>query len=119
MELNITAFVREQDMFDFSHSAAEGGHTAGTDTWRAAIAASPTYMFVNDATRDDIRDWVAEFGAWDRDEIDAWSDVELDALLLQFAAGDVRGMEDADDAAEPEGRVYRDENHEWFMYIGR
>lgn len=117
MELNITAFVREQDMFDFSHSAAEGGHTAGTDTWRAAIAASPTYMFVTDDTRDDIREWAAAFGAWEREEIDAWSDVELNALVLQFAAGDVRAMEATGNDDEPEGNVYRADG-EWFMYIG-
>lgn len=118
MELNITAFVREQDMFDFSHSAAEGGQGAFRDTWRAAIAASPTYMFVTDATRDDIRDWAAALGAWEREEIDAWSDVELNALVLQFAAGDVRAMEARDDNGEPEGNVYRADDGGWFMYIG-
>lgn len=33
---------------------------------------------------------IAEFGAWEDEEIAGWSNEEIDALVLQYAAGDLR-----------------------------
>jgi hypothetical protein len=37
-----------------------------------------------------FRDFVRSSGGWDDDEINAWSDSELNALCLQWIAGDIR-----------------------------
>jgi hypothetical protein len=91
MELNITEFYNTAGMIDYSVSVAEIGVNAGTDTWQAACEDSPDYMILdNDDKREAFRQYVKGFGAWDDSEIAAWSDVELNALLLQIIAGDVR-----------------------------
>ena len=118
MEIDVTAFVAEHSMWDCAHSIFEGNPTAGRDTWEAALEISrtdPACMFVNDDTRQELRDHFASFGAWARDEIEAWDDAELNALLLQFVAGDVRNLEEHPDA-EP-GRTYRHEGRT-FISIG-
>jgi hypothetical protein len=65
MEIDITAFVRE---------------------------ASST-QFITAESRDAFERWAREFGAWDRDEIAAWSLDECNALLLQYIAGDLNKLE--------------------------
>ena len=37
MEIDITSFFENAEPFEFSHSIAEGGRTAGPDTWRAVL----------------------------------------------------------------------------------
>lgn len=118
MEIDVTPFVTEHSMWDCAHSVAEGGPTAGRDTWEAALEISrtdPACMFVSDATRQELRDHFASFGAWDRDEIEAWDDAELNALLLQFVAGHVRELQEHPDA-EP-GATYQHDGRT-FTYIG-
>lgn len=88
MELNITALI-EKDLFPFSHSAMEGGENAGRNTWNNAKEESLS-LLDTDEKKEAFRDYVKTFGAWERDEIWAWDDVELNALLLQMIAGDVR-----------------------------
>lgn len=91
MELNITEFYNTAGMIDYSASVAEIGANAGKDTWEAACTDSNDYMILDDEEkREAFRQYVKGFGAWDDSEIAAWSDVELNALLLQMVAGDVR-----------------------------
>lgn len=106
MVLDVTAFITEYDMWDFAHSAFEGGPTAGADTWRAAMECPLMLATLDNA--EEIRDWLRGFGAWDRDEIDGWSLRELNALLLQFISGDYRAIEElsAHDASESIGRLW-------------
>lgn len=123
MEIDVTAFVQSFDMFDFAHSEAEHcgvPGTAGQDTWKAALdlatrahaallgapigygadmAADDIILgfcaLVTPATRDEIEDWIGEFGAWSREEIEGWDDAHLCALVFQCIAGDARRMVDA------------------------
>lgn len=90
MELNITKFFNEACAKDYQASIAEIGENAARDTWQAAIDDSPVYMFVNDDTRDDIQAHFRAYGAWSEDEIKAWSDIELNAILIQDIAGSIR-----------------------------
>lgn len=91
MELNITKFYNETAPMDYSASVAEIGNNAGADTWRAACEDSPDHMILDtDEKREAMREHVRGFGAWSDEEIDAWSDIELNALLLQMIAGDIR-----------------------------
>lgn len=94
MELNITEFYNTAGMIDYAASVAEIGENAGVDTWQAACEDSNDYMILdNEEKREAFRQYVKGFGAWDDSEIAAWSDIELNALLLQMIAGDVRSGE--------------------------
>lgn len=91
MELNITEFYNNASPRDYSASVAEIGANAGPDTWRAACDDSPDYMILDDDDkRQAMREHMRGFGAWSDAEIAAWSDTELNALLIQCIAGDIR-----------------------------
>jgi hypothetical protein len=118
-EVNVTCLVSEVDPFDLAHSAAEAGTP---NQWADAldIAEGRTLPGLD---VDEAKEYFAGFGAWNREEIATWTDQEVVALVLQFAAGDLReaqslcpgdGLGDVDwDAAEAlasegtiGGRVY-------------
>ena len=91
MELNITEAFNAIAPRDYSASVAEIGANAGPDTWRAAVEDSPEYMLLDTGDkREAFKAHIRGFGAWDEEEIAAWSDVELNALFLQMIAGDMR-----------------------------
>jgi hypothetical protein len=130
MEINITSFFNNARHADYSASVAEIGDNAGTITWRNALEDSPKWNLLDtEEKRDAFREYVKGFGAWSDDEIAGWSNVELNALFVQFVAGDVReGFErDADNLWEnyytlcEEGRVsgnlFRDDNGQIYYYL--
>ena len=134
MQIDISALL-EEDLFQFSHSAAEGGENAGRNTWNAALRDASTRrppLLSTDEQLESFRAWVADFGAWDAEEIAAWSAEEINALFLQFISGDVReagaddlgslGWEEYQKNAEA-GRVssylYRDESGRIFYDLSR
>lgn len=130
-EINITRFFKEAAPMDYSASVAEIGADAGPSTWRAACEDAPDFNFLDtEDLREDFREHVAEFGAWSRERIAAWTDVELNALFLQMVAGDMRdtGMDaDSWDWAEYEkgaergtwsGRIFRADSGDVYYYIG-
>ena len=91
MDLNITQVFNAIAPRDYSASVAEIGASAGADTWRAAIDDSPDFMLLDtDDKREAFKRLVRGYGAWSDAEIAAWSDVELNALLLQMIAADMR-----------------------------
>lgn len=116
MELDITRFFHEAAPMDYSASIAEIGRNAGPDTWRAACDDAPDYNILDDEEkREAFRAYVGDFGAWTDEEIAAWSDVELNALLLQMIAGDIR---EADlDQESPDWAKY-EEGAEQGRYAG-
>jgi hypothetical protein len=92
MEIDITSLLKT-NLFTFSHSAAEGGQDAGQNTWKAANRhAEETAPPLLDTPEklDTFRDWVGDSGGWTREEIDAWTPTECNALFLQWIAGDCR-----------------------------
>ena len=94
MEICVNCLLNDVDPFDLSHSIAEGGKNAGRDTWAASVdAAKRKRPVLKPSQRQAARDYFAEFGAWDDDEIRAWTHTELDALVLQYAAGDLREIQ--------------------------
>lgn len=77
--------------FDLSNNAATLGDNAGKLTWKASLETSAKIPLLNsDERQDAFRDFVESSGGWPREDIDTWYDVELNALLLQWIAGDVR-----------------------------
>lgn len=93
MEIDISRLFNPGEFAprDYSASVAEIGENAGRATWQAACNDSAEFMLLDtDEKREAMRDHVRGFGAWDADEIAAWSDLELNALFLQMVAGDMR-----------------------------
>lgn len=90
MEINITSLL-DLPAFNLSHSRAEGGENAGRNSWQAAMdQAEETALLDTPEKLEAFRDWVADTGAWDEDERNAWTPQECNALFLQWIAGDVR-----------------------------
>ena len=114
MEINITSLI-EIDCFALSHSRVEGGQDAGPNTWRASqeqVDATP--LLDTPEKLECFREWIAAFGAWDASERAAMSDRDLNALFLQWIAGDCRelgadSLEEIDweeaEALQSEGRA--------------
>lgn len=91
MEIDITTFFNSCAPMDYSASCAEIGQNAGADTWRAAVDDSPDNMLLDsDEKREAFRAFVKSSGGWNEEEIAAWSDIELNALFLQWISGDMR-----------------------------
>lgn len=131
MELNITDLYNNMAPMDYSASVAEIGESAGADTWRAACDDSADYMILDtDDKREAMREHVRGFGAWSEEEINAWSDIELNALLLQMISGDIReSVLDDDRSAWPEyyelaeqgtvsGNLFRADDGQIYYTIG-
>ena len=92
MNIDITSLL-EMDCFNLSHSAAEGGQDAGRNTWNASKAAAAEMqppLLDTDEKLEAMRDFAKSSGGWTREEIAAWSADEINALFLQWIAGDVR-----------------------------
>lgn len=88
--VNVTCLVTDLDPAELSGSVAERGPNAGPETWTNALDASDALTIEDPAA---VRDFFADFGAWDDEEIAAWTPAELAALVLQYAAGDLREVQ--------------------------
>jgi hypothetical protein len=98
MEINITSFFTAVTPCELSGSVAEMGAHAGALTWSASCAASVHHPLLDDEDkRDAFREWVDGTGFDHAHELTAWTDLELNALFLQWIAGDLRemGIDDA------------------------
>lgn len=90
-ELDITELFNSICPRDYFASVAEIGNNAGQVTWAAACEDAADYSLLDsDEKRETFRRHVKGFGAWDDEEIRAWTDNELNALLLQMISGDMR-----------------------------
>ncbi len=90
-EINITRFFREACARDYSASVAEIGANAGADTWRAAMDDCEDYLMLDTPELiESFKDHIANFGAWDSDEIAAMDSRSCNALFIQLVSGDMR-----------------------------
>lgn len=135
-ELDITSLVRSDDFvpFDLSNNRATLGDDAGRLTWNASLetAKEVASLIPTPEHKEAFRSFVKDSGGWTEEEIAAWSDTELDAVLLQWIAGDIReAFGDADfagwDWAEYEkdseagrisSRLFKASDGRLFFYIG-
>jgi hypothetical protein len=126
MEINITRIVSLYGdcMERFSSSVAESGlGNIGAVTWRNACEAmADREEWLTDELAG-LVDHFADYGAWKRADLEAMSGAELNALLLQFIAGDYQARERAEERGELEtweenegGRLWapRDLSGQWF-----
>lgn len=136
MELNISAFFKTAAPMDYSASQMEIGRDAGPSTWRAAVEDSEDHMILDDdEKREAFRDFVRSAGAWSEEEIDAWSDKELNALCIQWVSGDMRepcgfelgpdttpeewaDYESQSQAGQVAGRIFKGTDGEIYFYCG-
>ncbi len=102
-----------------SGSQFELGPDAGKITWTNCLALAVDNPLVTDANRQDIRDHFDEYGAWEREEIEAWSDLDLSAMVWQEGAAGVREL---DDHGVEDGRIYattkEDGSRTLTLYLG-
>ena len=134
MEIKITRLITDLTPSEISGSIAERGKNAAEETWANANAAAAETPLMTEEERKAAREWFREFGAWSKEELEAMSGTEIDALLLQYAAGDVReaqslcpgdGLGEIDwEAAEKlseegtiGGRIYASGN-DLYIYVG-
>ena len=107
MKIDITDLISE-DLGMFSGSVMELGDNAGRITWCNALEYVAEKQIVPDA--DTAREYFESFGAWTEEELKAMTDTEINALALQFIAGDVREIEDK--CANDNGEIDWDEYEE-------
>jgi len=129
MEINVTRYVEDSDEMPLlSGSRAELGDNAGKLTWNNSVAYGKQHpLLANDNERDAARDHFAGYGAWSREEIDAWDEAELQGIMAQEVASAIREMEHAEtyeeyqagvEAGRFSGRLYRADDGLWYFYLG-
>ena len=136
MELDITDFFNNAAPMGYSATRAEIGENAGAHTWRAACDDSKDFRILNNLKKRKVfRSFVRSAGAWSDEEIAAWSDVELNALCIQWIAGDMRepvGFELGPDttpeqwdeyerqseAGQVAGRIFKGTDGKIYFYCG-
>ena len=133
MELKITPMFAAMAAraCELSASQAELGPMAAQITWRASLRAAEEFRPLTDnASLDAFRAFVRDSGGWDNEEIRAMSDAELNALCVQWIAGDMR--ESDLDTDEPDwtqyeagcesgqypSRIFKGIDNEVYFYIG-
>lgn len=91
MHVDITALLADFEPKYYAASAAEIGEDAGRITWENAVDRAESVDLLDTAEKvGAFRSFVLGFGAWTEEEVDAWTAIERNALLLQFIAGDLR-----------------------------
>jgi hypothetical protein len=133
MEINITKFFNEAAPMDYSASRAEIGQDAAVDTWRAACDDSADYMILDtEEKREAFKRFAQSAGFSEADEFNTWTDEQLNALCIQWIAGDMReaGL-DAESTADDwkayerkaergtvSSRIFQGDSGEIYFYIG-
>ena len=123
MELDVTHLL-EEDCQQFSASMAEG--FTGPETWNNSKEnAEEKPLLTDPAHLDEARAFFGEFG------IEGWgsqNDLDTNALLLQFIAGDIRemqslfkddidGFKKASEDGTVSGRLYPGDDGKWYFSI--
>lgn len=133
MDINITEYFNDGDHWHNSNSAMHLGDNAGALTWEHSKQESSTYVFVNDETRQPLRDYFLSFGAWEDHEINELDDIELNAFFLQWISGDINESfgYDADldtldwsdyearaEAGEIAGNIFKADDNQIYTHVG-
>lgn len=115
-----------EDCGMMSGSIAELGEGAGRITWNNSVQMGKAHPLVTEEDADEIRDYYREFGAWDDEEIDAWTLEDLNGMVTQEAAAAFREYERFDsyeeyqtaaEAGQVSGNLYRDDSGRWWINI--
>ena len=131
IELDITDFYYNSVPSDYSASRMELGDNAGAITWGHACEDAPDYNLLDtDEKREEFKAYIWDFGAWTDEEINTRSSVELNALLMQLIAGDIRdgpladnsenweGYQEWVNAGQCSGNLFKGDDERIYYYIG-
>lgn len=128
MDINISRFVAAHSdaMEQFSDSVMNSGlSNIGQVTWRNACEAMADESNWLCSDLDVLTDHFSEYGAMEREELNAMDGQALNALLVQFVAGDYQGRAEAEEKGELDhwedtegGRLFVNDAGEWFYYLG-
>lgn len=94
MELDITDFFTSENHAEFSGSVLERGHNAAAETWQNAIEHAQAKPLLRPDQIQDAKDFIISIGDWSDIEIAKWTDTDVNALAIQWIAGDIREAED-------------------------
>lgn len=115
MEINVTKLVeRADEMYLYSASRMELGDDAGQVTWENAIDCIAEEPLLTESDVPYARDYLGCLGAWTREELEAMSSDEINALTLQFIAGDVRKRFETGDEEETAQLYQLDDGTWWY-----
>ena len=129
LELDITHMVEKDgdEMPLLSGSVAELGPNAGILTWENSKRYAEAHPLLNTPEQiEEAKDYFKGFGAWSGEEIAAWSDSEVQAMVVQHIAAGIREMEHFDTyeafkrAAEQgsvSGEVYKGDDGRWYALL--
>ena len=92
MEIDITRFFYGADPSNFSASAAEMGPNAGRKTYRAACEEGASRPLLTGVQVHAARWHFRDSGAWSWEEINEWSNAELNGLFIQYISGNIREL---------------------------
>lgn len=133
MYIEITEFFNNGDHWHNSNSVANLGHNAGSITWNNAKLESNEFMFVTEENKEEFQSYFKNFGAWPIEEIKAWDNIELNALLLQLISGDIielemfqddkgqidwQDVEEANEQGQIGCNLFKTEDNQFYYYIG-
>lgn len=121
LSIDVTAFVlrNECQMEQFSSSIFESGlQNIGEITWRNACAAMAEPAAWLCADLDALREHFADYGAWEASELAAMSGTELNALLVQFIAGEYQQHEADESNVQEWERLMGNDDGTWTYEIG-
>jgi hypothetical protein len=94
LELDITHMIEDSDrMYYLSGSRMEHGDNAGQITWDNSKDYAEEHPLLKDDQIETARDYFKEYGAWSDEERSQWSPIEVQALVIQSVAADIREME--------------------------
>jgi hypothetical protein len=110
MELDITKFFYGACMSEYSASAQEIGCNAGQITWEFAMNDADQWALLDTPEKlAAFQDFAKGFGAWSDAELGAMSPQELNALCIQFIAGDIReaGFDNVRNSTDKHWQAYQ------------
>lgn len=81
----------EQDCYSLSGSVAELGSNAAQFTWNNALEYSKKYPLLKNTSEVlEAKAYFRSFGAWSDEEVSRWGYQDVNALLVQEVASDVK-----------------------------
>lgn len=113
MEIEITEIINNENIEYVTGSIAQLGNDAASITWNRAKNLASEIKFTTEQLAA-IRDYAGYFGAWTKEEIAAWSDTEVTALMLQFINTEIQ--EHGPNFTE--GNIFRTEENKYYYYVG-
>jgi hypothetical protein len=92
MEIKLDSLL-DFNLWTLSHSAFEGGQNSGENYWHASMQAAEDFELLDAEEKlQAMRDYAGSFGAWTKEQINKWDSQQLNALFLQWIAGDCREL---------------------------